>query len=53
MDINKIYNEDCLLTMNRMENDCIDLTVTSPPFYSQKKQKLIQLLAFYQNLPNE
>ncbi len=32
MEINKIYNEDCLLTMNKMDNDFIDLTVTSPPY---------------------
>jgi len=30
--INKIYNEDCLETMSRMEDDFIDLTVTSPPY---------------------
>jgi site-specific DNA-methyltransferase (adenine-specific) len=32
MDINKIYNEDCLDTMSRMPNRFIDLTVTSPPY---------------------
>ena len=30
--INKIYNENCLDTMSRMEDDFIDLTVTSPPY---------------------
>jgi len=28
----KIYNEDCLKTMARMPDNCIDLTVTSPPY---------------------
>ena len=32
MEINKIYNENCLDTMSRMPNDFIDLTVTSPPY---------------------
>ena len=32
MDINKIYNEDCLLTMSNMPNDYVDITVTSPPY---------------------
>jgi DNA modification methylase len=29
---NKIYNENCLDTMARMEDNFIDLTVTSPPY---------------------
>ena len=32
MEINKIYNEDCLVTMANMPDDFIDLTVTSPPY---------------------
>ena len=32
MEINKIYNENCLDTMSRMEDNSIDLTVTSPPY---------------------
>ncbi len=32
MELNKIYNEDCLDTMKRMPNDFADLTVTSPPY---------------------
>ena len=32
MEINKIYNEDCLDTMARMKDNFIDLTVTSPPY---------------------
>lgn len=30
--INKIYNEDCLITMFKMPDDFIDLTITSPPY---------------------
>jgi len=29
---NKIFNENCLETMNRIPDDFIDLTVTSPPY---------------------
>jgi site-specific DNA-methyltransferase (adenine-specific) len=32
MEVNKIYNENCLDTMSRMEDNFIDLTVTSPPY---------------------
>lgn len=32
MEINKLYNEDCLKTMAKMPDDFIDLTVTSPPY---------------------
>ncbi len=32
MEINKIYNENCLDTMARMSDGFIDLTVTSPPY---------------------
>ena len=32
MKINKNYNENCLDTMARMEDNFIDLTVTSPPY---------------------
>lgn len=37
MNINKIYNEDCLETMKRMEDDSIDLVVTSPPYADRRK----------------
>lgn len=30
--LNRIYNEDCLETMARMESGSVDLTVTSPPY---------------------
>ena len=32
MEINKIYNENCLDTMKRMPDNFIDLTITSPPY---------------------
>lgn len=49
MEINKIYNEDCLNTLKRL-NDCtIDLIVTSPPYGNMRdyghKKFLFQLIA--------
>tara|TARA_R100001530_G_scaffold38198_1_gene29610 strand:- start:181 stop:900 length:720 start_codon:yes stop_codon:yes gene_type:complete len=32
MEINKIYNEDNLETMKRMDNNFVDLIITSPPY---------------------
>ena len=32
MEKDKIYNENCLDTMSRMEDNFIDLTITSPPY---------------------
>lgn len=32
MEINKIYNEDCLKTLARMEDNSVDLIITSPPY---------------------
>lgn len=29
---NQLYNEDCLLTMEKMEDNSVDLTLTSPPY---------------------
>lgn len=39
MELNKIYNENCLDTMARMPDDFIDLTVTSPPYDDLRKYK--------------
>jgi len=32
IEINKIYNEDCMTTMQKMPNNFVDLVITSPPF---------------------
>jgi site-specific DNA-methyltransferase (adenine-specific) len=39
MEINKIYNENCLDTMRRMPDGFIDLTVTSPPYDNLRTYK--------------
>ena len=32
MEINKIYNEDCLETLNRMADNSVDCVITDPPY---------------------
>ena len=32
LELNKIYNENCLDTMARMPDNFVDLVVTSPPY---------------------
>ena len=32
MELNKIYNEDCIETLSKMQNESVDLIVTSPPY---------------------
>ena len=39
MQINEIYNENCLDTMKRMPDNFIDLTVTSPPYDNLRTYK--------------
>ena len=39
MEINKIYNENCLDTMARMPDEFVDLTVTSPPYENLRDYK--------------
>ena len=37
MDVNTIYNENCIETMARMPDGFVDLTVTSPPYDNLRK----------------
>jgi DNA modification methylase len=39
MELNKIYNESCIETMHKMEDDFIDLIVTSPPYDNLRNYK--------------
>jgi len=32
MELEKIYNENCLITMKNMQDNCIDFVITSPPY---------------------
>lgn len=37
--INKIFQEDCLVTMINIPNNSVDLVITSPPYNYSKKRK--------------
>lgn len=37
--VNKIYNDDCIKIMKKMPENCIDLTVTSPPYDNLRDYK--------------
>jgi site-specific DNA-methyltransferase (adenine-specific) len=37
MELNEIYNEDCLMTMKRLQPNCIDAILTSPPYNTSRK----------------
>ena len=32
MEVNKIYNENCLQTLKRFDDNSIDIVITSPPY---------------------
>ena len=53
MQLNKIYNEDCLEFMSKIQNDFFDLTITSPPYNTGGKS--LEVGNFYKeykdNLP--
>ena len=39
MELNKIYNEDCLIGMEKIPAESVDLIVTSPPYNIKKNYK--------------
>ena len=32
IELSKLYNEDCMKNMSRVDDNFVDLTVTSPPY---------------------
>lgn len=38
MELNKIYNEDCIETLRRMEDKSINVILTSPPYNKSRQQ---------------
>ena len=38
MEVNKIYNEDCFITIDRIEEYSIDMVMTSPPYNMTKRK---------------
>ena len=37
LELNKIYNEDCNITMNNLPLNCVDAVITSPPYNTSRK----------------
>lgn len=40
IEVNKHYNEDCMLTMGRMPNHFVDISITSPPYNKGEGQNI-------------
>lgn len=38
MELNRIYNEDCIKTMGMMDNGSVDIILTSPPYNMTKRK---------------
>lgn len=53
METNKIYNENCIDTMNRMDFNSIDLIVTSPPYFNAREYSQYENLQYYLNEMND
>lgn len=41
MEVNIIYNDDCLVGMSKLPEDCIDIILTSPPYNTGRNGKNI------------
>ena len=39
MELNKIYNQDCIEYMKTLPNECIDLIIADPPYYKAINEK--------------
>jgi DNA modification methylase len=51
MEINKTYNENCLETMSKLNDNFIDLTITSPPYDNLRDYKGFDF--DFKNIANE
>ncbi|SNS07393.1 DNA-methyltransferase [Hymenobacter mucosus] len=40
---NKIYNQDCLAALQQMPDNCVDVAITSPPYWGQRGDEGIGL----------
>lgn len=46
VELNKVYNEDCLEFMKKLPDNCIDLVLTDPPYgddiaYGRMKKEIL------------
>lgn len=46
---NKIYNEDCVITLSNMKDSSIDLVVTSPPYFNVREYSHYSSVQEYMN----
>ena len=53
IELDKIYNEDCLSTLARMDDNSIDCVVTSPPYYGLRKYSDSELEIGREETPSE
>ena len=48
MELNKIYNEDCIETLSKMGDKTLDLVITSPPYNKSRPCLSERALANYE-----
>ena len=39
MELNKVYNMDCIEYMKTLPNECVDLIISDPPYYKAINEK--------------
>ena len=44
LELNKIYNEDCLDGLKKLNDNSIDLIITSPPYNLGKQHHVLPLI---------
>lgn len=47
IELDKIYNEDCLKTIEKIDNNSIDLALTSPPYFLNKDYEKTWTYEYY------
>lgn len=51
--INQVFNEDCNDTLNRMEDNSLDLVITSPPYFNAREYSQYSDIDEYMNKMKE
>ena len=47
VELNRIYNEDCLKTIEKIDDNAIDLVLTSPPYFLNKDYEKTWTYSYY------